>query len=307
MLGIAIGDAFGAAYENLSRKDVRRIFDPTKYSKNPLFNDHIPGTYTDDTQMSIAVAELITSGEEFTPLNLANYFVSAFKRDMRPGYSRYSFQALQESKSGKEFLAKVTQSSEKNGATMRAIPIGVIPEKDKVINYCVVNAETTHHSPSAIASSVAMGLAAHYFFYNVDEAKSVLDFCLEYLNENNFDRKSIEYLNEVLKMENLDLGILLGKEYANVGVPVNGIKTAGVVLFLLKGFSSEKPFEALKEAILLGGDTDTTAALTLGVFTARYGLNQLPEFLTCGLEGGEYGKDFVMSIGEKLGRLAVDK
>lgn len=305
MLGIAIGDAFGAAYENLPRTEVKRIFDPTKYTKNPLFEDHIPGTYTDDTQMSIAVAESISSGKEFTTQTLANNFVLAFKRDVRPGYSKYSFQALQASNSGEEFLAKVTKSSEKNGACMRAIPIGVIQDIDKVIDLCVVNAETTHHSPSAIASSVTIGLASHYFFHNMGEVKSALDFCLQHLSANSFDEASIEHLNKILQMEEIDFEILLGKQYASFGVPPHGMKTAGVVLYLISKLNKE-PFETLKEAVLLGGDTDTTASITLGILCSRFEVEDMPDFLLEGLENGAYGREYIAQVGEKLGSVLKD-
>lgn len=42
---------------------------------------------TDDTQMSLAIAEAIVSREPWTPELLAAKFVKAFKRDRRVGYA----------------------------------------------------------------------------------------------------------------------------------------------------------------------------------------------------------------------------
>ena len=94
MLGIAIGDAFGAGYENLQRSIVKRFFFSNRYGKNPLFELHTPGTYTDDTQASLAVAELLFSGEKFSHENLARYLYCAYQRDKRPNYSSFTLQAL---------------------------------------------------------------------------------------------------------------------------------------------------------------------------------------------------------------------
>ena len=70
MLGIAIGDAFGLGYEFIhgGREEVAKQFDFTKYRANPNegWGHSTPGLYSDDTQMSIAVAELLISNDEFT-------------------------------------------------------------------------------------------------------------------------------------------------------------------------------------------------------------------------------------------------
>ena len=57
------------------------------YSRHPRHTIE-PGCYTDDTQMSIAVAELLVSDTHFSRENLAELFVSCFQRDPRAGYAR---------------------------------------------------------------------------------------------------------------------------------------------------------------------------------------------------------------------------
>ncbi|MFC1723962.1 ADP-ribosylglycohydrolase family protein [Nanoarchaeota archaeon] len=98
LLGIAIGDAFGAGYEFVHRNkgQVRDGVDMTKYVAHPKESfRHMPGQYTDDAQMSLGVAELLLSDEVFDTENLADTFVRVFKRDPIPGYSR-GFQAILE-------------------------------------------------------------------------------------------------------------------------------------------------------------------------------------------------------------------
>lgn len=78
--------------------------------------------YTDDTQMSIAVAELLNEGKEFDRENLAEKFIEAYKRDPIPRYSNRTKSLLESSKNGKEFIQKAYAVSESNGAVMRCVP-----------------------------------------------------------------------------------------------------------------------------------------------------------------------------------------
>ena len=87
LVELAVGDAYGAGFEYASDALVRDRNDLSWYVQHPRHGIR-PGAYTDDTQMSIAVAEAILSGERWTPALLARHFVTAFKRDRREGYAR---------------------------------------------------------------------------------------------------------------------------------------------------------------------------------------------------------------------------
>lgn len=84
LLELAIGDAYGAGFEYADEMLLEN--DLSHYVQHPRHNIK-PGCYTDDTQMSIAIAETIISQAPWTPELLANNFVKAFKRDSREGYA----------------------------------------------------------------------------------------------------------------------------------------------------------------------------------------------------------------------------
>src|ERR1700722_10974607 len=86
LLELAIGDAYGAGFEYAADRIVREKNDLSGYIQHPRHGIK-PGCYTDDTQMSIAVAEAIVSDEPWTPQGLADRFVTSFKRDPREGYA----------------------------------------------------------------------------------------------------------------------------------------------------------------------------------------------------------------------------
>jgi ADP-ribosyl-[dinitrogen reductase] hydrolase len=92
LVELAIGDAYGAGFEYVNRQLIRQFNTLAHYVQHPRHSTR-PGQYTDDTQMSLAIAEAIISGEEWSPINLASRFVEVFKRDPREGYAS-SFQAF---------------------------------------------------------------------------------------------------------------------------------------------------------------------------------------------------------------------
>merc|ERR1712007_340313 len=62
------------------------------------------------------------------------------------------------------------------------------------------------------------------------------------------------------------------------------------------------PRMALKSAISLGGDTDTTASMVGAVMGALHGVDWCESWAQS-LENGEHGRDFALDLGERLVRL----
>jgi ADP-ribosylglycohydrolase len=294
LLGIAIGDSFGAGYEMQPRYKVSKYFTLEKYSRRHKWKI---GKYTDDTQMSIAVTELLASGTEFSKINLANKFLECYRRDPHGGYARAMSGALKYSKNGLELLKARESGSPGNGAAMRAVPIGILPDLIKVIDYAKVNAQVTHNLPSSIASSVCVAAASHYFYHSLGAPQGVFDFCINACE--GIDLESTEYFSSIKTMNHFDPELLFGRKDAQFGVPVNGMRTAGAVLYILSRFANS-PKQTLIESVLLGGDTDSTACIALGISAINNGLNELPSFLLDQLEDGHYGKRYLVELGKKL-------
>jgi len=66
----ALGDAYGAGFEYSPPDLIRRHNVAAYYLKHPRHNIR-PGCYTDDTQMTLAIVELLLSGERWTAEHLA--------------------------------------------------------------------------------------------------------------------------------------------------------------------------------------------------------------------------------------------
>src|SRR5579864_25538 len=93
LLELAIGDAYGAGFEYADTEMIRQQNNLSHYVKHPRHNIQ-PGSYTDDTQMSLAIAEAIISGRPWQPAMLAQKFVEVFQRDPRKGYAIDGFKSV---------------------------------------------------------------------------------------------------------------------------------------------------------------------------------------------------------------------
>ena len=301
LLGIAIGDAYGAGYESLTPQEVPQKFNLERYDPSPHPKaEQKAGHYTDDTQMSLAVAKLLLSEQPFTEENLAASFFNTYKRDRRVGYSSRTLKALKngiEKGSVREFL-RSTVSSATNGAAMRAVPLGVISDADEVRHCATVNAEATHRTPEAVASSNLVALASHYFFYDKGTAEGVFEFCLDHT------RGMADYLDAfsmVANMSKMEPSALPGW-HPQRGMQLEAVPMAAVSVLLARLF--DDPTELLRAAVHLGGDTDTVSSIALGLFAARRPIASLPSFLFEGLEpNGRFGREYLLSIGTLLASL----
>ena len=171
---IAIADAYGAGFEFAA---------PEVIATHNNLNDYVPhqlygmlGNYTDDTQMSLALSELLISNSDWTALNIANQFVRCFKRDPRQGYSKGFYSLLTQVEDGKQLLDSIRAISTRNGAAMRSVPLGALADKQQLLAYAKQQAIITHNTAIGIASSRAVALSAHFGLYQLGDVSQLPAF-----------------------------------------------------------------------------------------------------------------------------------
>ena len=273
LLEIAVGDAYGAGFEYVDREIIERENTLTRYVKHPR-HAIVPGCYTDDAQMSIAVAEAIVSEEEWTPLLLATKFVDAFKRDPREGYAMGFYSFLQSVRDGHEFLERIQPDSDKSGAAMRAGPVGVFPTIKEVIEKATVQAKVTHDTPDGIRAAVAAALMTHYFLYRLGPKRELGAF---------LETNVVGVWSEPWR----------GKVKAKGWMSVHAAVTAVM--------ASETMSALLKSCIAFTGDVDTVAAIALAAGSCSIEMAQdLPDGLVMGLENRQYGRDYLRGLDAQL-------
>lgn len=288
LLRIAQADAYCLATEYIKFPRDKAIYDRAlefrSYVQHPT-HSLSAGRYSDDTQMSVAVAEALIAEAGwggYVDCVAKEWFCvrfwSAFKRDPRDGYSRGFQKLLEESHSPKELAAKLDPNSDKNGAAMRSVPLGVIYDVKEMLDVARAQASVTHATRVGILTSQAVALMSHFALHH----------------EGALDTDMFAWCSKQLP----EFREFLGAWSGPVTGPDVGMKTVQAVVTLLEREHSLKGI--MRQVIEWGGDTDSVASIAVGIASARI-KNDLPDFFEHGLETGrKYGVEFLRNLGESL-------
>lgn len=269
LMELAIGDAYGACFEFASDSFVRNRNMLIGYTQHP-WHTMKPGSYTDDTQMSLAVAELILSEKPWEPEVIAGFFLQAFHRDPRKGYSKSMQSVLAAAKSPSDLLFLLDGNSICSGAAMRSAPIGVFPNPEEVASRAKIQAAVTHDTPDGKASAAAAALMAHYCLY----AKGPKSALPEFLND---------YLSGEWRCKWSGKVGSLGMECVQAALTA-----------LMQTYSMT---DLLKQCVSFTGDVDTVAAIALASGSCCSEMEQdLPGHLYEHLENERYGLNYIQQL-----------
>lgn len=274
LLELAIGDAYGAGFEYADTKLISAHNNLSRYVQHPRHHGIKPGAYTDDTQMSLAIAEAIVSGEGWTTENLARRFVEVFKRDPREGYASRFYDFLVDVKDGAQFLAQIRPDSDKSGAAMRAAPIGIYGSIDEVLEKAEIQAAITHNTPDGINAGKAAALMSHYFIYKLGAKAELGKFIEAYVPG---DWASVWR------------GKVGAKGWMSVRAAITAVSR------------NARLSDMLKDCINFSGDVDTVATVALAAGSCSEEVEQdLPPVLADKLENGEFGRDYLIRLNQAL-------
>ncbi|WP_339847590.1 ADP-ribosylglycohydrolase family protein [uncultured Dokdonia sp.] len=329
LVGLAIGDAYGAGVEFQDRNWIADNVDFTKFvssrhlikcrsEQSELFvKNYTDWDYTDDTEMTIGLMKALMSSKEFTEDNLVNAFKAEYDYGIEAkGYGRNGHGSMAWFYSGEKSIKEIRdfqrdRPNPGNAPTMRSVPLAFI-EENLINDYCKINAQSTHPNALAVASSQVIAWAARCIVYEEGDKKSLINYVLEKMDFNSEFKVYLKHIDTLpfegdLSLETLQA--LCGNQPIEPpyflsgieGLPSDSKYTAGVVLYILKHISD--PFEGLKYAIQIGGDVDSSASIVTGILAARFGLTSLPHFMIENVEGREY----VEQVGEKFNAFAKAK
>ena len=283
----AIGDAVGVCCE-YADENIPEMLKLDHYVQHPSHTGLKPGMFSDDTQMSVAVAEAIVEKLPWTKEALAQKFVDVFKRDYRDGYSRKFQKLLEEVKDGPELLSRLIPDSDKSGGAMRAGPCGIFSDETKVVDRAVLQASITHNTPAGMAAAAAAALMTHYFLYE----KGPKDKLGEYLNVW-VPGLPVGRNPEALPVNTNWMEPWTGK------VKAQGWMSVRAAITTIQTHDSLS--EILKAAVGFSGDVDTVGAIAMSAASCAKDIKQdLPEILKYNLEHSKYGLQFLIELDSKL-------
>lgn len=277
LLGTAVADALGVPFEKkLCNYEGLVEWDGKTY----LGSEHhklLPGQYSDDTQMSLMVAESLIDNHGFNPDDLAARYMDWLVSGRARGYGKTTLLAVQNLQNGKHWSESGIAGSTGNGTAMRAAPFGVYFRNDlySLVNICKIDSAITHACEEAEAGSIAIALAAAYAVNN---------------NLDNLLEKIWEKLpTSKVKSTIYSLGSLIESEYITpqqalrvLGTKADVRETVPAALYCFMKFNTYH--EAVVAAIKAGGDTDTTAAIVGALFGAKSGMKGIDNNIVKGVE-----------------------
>lgn len=274
LLEIAIGDAYGAGFEFCDRQKIVQGNTLARYVGHELGIK--PGHYTDDTQMSIAVSEVLLGQAGLSGDAFAEAFVHCYRRDPRNGYA-WGFQALlQACADGAALRQQIRPESRRNGAAMRAVPLGLIADKQVLVATAREQAAVTHDTTEGRLSSEVVGLMAHWLLYQ---------------------QAALADLPQLIHSET---GFMLLDNW-HAEVECDAIQTLHAVNTAL--LRNRSMAALLRDCINFGGDVDSVAAIALGLasLSPEYSAD-LPSVLLETLEDDAFGKRFLAQLDHALAK-----
>ena len=244
MLGAIIGDIVGSIYE----------FDNTNRMDFPFFSER--STYTDDSIMTVAVAEWLLSDNTHSHDTLEEIMVRYAHEYSFPmggyggAFSQWLFrpEGLVDYMTGKLANGRCPYNSWGNGSAMRASAVGwkfsTLEETERVAE---LSASITHDHPEGIKG--AQATAAAIFLARIGKSK---DEIKEYI-ETRFGYDLGTHTDEIRKVYGWESSC------------------QGTVPPAIRAFLDSTDFEsAVRIAVSLGGDSDTLACITGGIAEAYY-------------------------------------
>ncbi len=243
-----------------------------------------PGQWTDDTQMSLAVAESMLESRFYDPVVASVKYLAWYQSGNCRGIGTSTQQAMQKLADGKEWNVSGIENAEGNGTAMRAAAIGAYQKGTERLrssaHWARIDATITHKSDEAKEGSAAMAVAACHLCTG-GRKDALLTTVLEHTEKSQV-RTGLEGVYRALRRGDSLVDFLKTKDWLLSGVSPHVVQSVPAA-FACFVFSNN--FEdTVRNAIRLGGDTDTTAAMAGALAGSHYSYEGIPEALKTPLE-----------------------
>lgn len=294
LYGLALGDALGAPVEFWELKGIRERYGPAGIQDLPD-----PALFTDDTQLTLAVAEaLVAAGHQDLGAimeAMTQQFIAWLHSQENPdnvrspgGACLYGARQLE---AGIPWWKSGKPNSKGCGAAMRVAPIGYLYQHDlpKLRQVAASSALATHHHPAAQVATVAAALLVKLALDRLPPEEFLPTLELETHGQvQDFDR-AMERLEQALEMESPDAAL------AHIG---DGWVAEEAVLAALYCFltSPDDFLATIRRGANTQGDSDSIASIAGGISGAYLGIHALPPDWVQRLEKSAYLADLARRL-----------
>lgn len=268
ILGLALGDAFGAPYEGGILERAVWALVGTQNGKR---------RWTDDTQMTIDVIESLVECGHVDQNDLARRFAQSYRwsRGYGPGAAR----VLKRIKRGEPWKSAscsvFRDGSFGNGGAMRSPAVGLFYAHDSeegLVKAARATAAVTHAHPLGCEGAVLIALATALAYNDTNSTSIVERLCQR--------AESPEYLSRLHKARAwLQAGSTVAPRTvaAELGNGIAAVDSCVTAIYLAMTFRDSSFNELLAFSIKLHGDVDTISAMACAIWGAGRGLDALPK------------------------------
>jgi ADP-ribosylglycohydrolase len=235
--------------------------------------------------MSLANAEfMIASNKSLSNAiqwdDVTQFWMDAFHRDQRQGYSGMFYLFLLGHHEKAEFLKDILNDSDKSGGAMRAGVFGFSANADQVVTWSKRQASYTHDSVIGRNSAAAAALMV-WHFRNGGTKAGLMPFLKKHVADFGDD---IQW-DDIVPWS----GKVRAQGYMHVAAAITAI------------LESNSYSDVLRKCCEFTGDTDTVAAIAMAAASQCQEINpEIPDVLFEALENGQYGRDYLIQVSQEL-------
>jgi ADP-ribosyl-[dinitrogen reductase] hydrolase len=259
-VGAAVADALGMPLEFGPRRPADQLVREMRAGRIP------PGTFTDDTEMALALAESLLAHRPLDPADLAQRFVGWYQAgpDDVGSHTRAVLSRIAAGQAWDQAVQAVQRQrpdSAGNGSVMRCWPGALAHwnDLDSLLAGSRLQSRVTHPHPECVAGSAFVNATIHHLLRGATPAEAVARV-IETVEVPELLRAAVEAAPRRRR-----------EELPNSGWVRHTLESA--VWGLLTTGSFE---EAVVQVVNLGNDADTAGAVAGALAGAAYGLDAIP-------------------------------
>ena len=259
-VGAAVGDALGMPLEFMPRR-----------SESDLVTEMLPGriaagTFTDDTEMALALAESLVAYGKLDPVDLSSRFVG-WMRSNPPDIGNHTRAVLRQLATGVVWnraasnVQHANPSSAGNGSVMRCWPVALarLENLEVLVRESVLQSQVTHPHPDCTSCCAFINVTIS----NLVTGKVPIQAIDQALQDVD--------LPQVLRSVISQAPTKTRDQLPNTGWVRHTMESAVWALLTTNNFEN-----ALIQVVNLGSDTDTAGAVVGALAGATYGLDAIP-------------------------------
>jgi poly(ADP-ribose) glycohydrolase ARH3 len=295
LMGTAIGDALGARKEGMGMSKSEDIVSLAEKLEQLI--------YTDDTHMTIGVAESLIERNGFDGEHMAQTFIKNYEAEPWRGYGPgppVIFRMIRDGEAWYSAANKLYRGgSFGNGSAMRVAPVGLLYSRnlEKLREVAYQSSSITHYhelgKEGAALQACAVALALNTPSGEYIEKEAFLSRFQDFV-QNRLYREKLAQIRELLGEQDK------AKVVAVLGNGIEAPRSVPTAIYcFLRQTQSYK--DTVIYAISLGGDTDTIAAMAGAISGAYLGIKAIPPEWRAKLEN----RGYIESLAESLWRLAI--